>query len=266
MIMEYGKSHVKYNQLMICDLNPKIPVVQDTPHVCNKVKNRLMEINNFLALGVYMGCIGHLKLLVQNVPKALHGLNMEDIDSEDRMNFDSLRKICTDNIFNLLKTHIALSEGTIEVLRLIKSLFVAYIDEDVDSRTRLFNAWFAIFFSRFWKNWLKSERKSMDHFITDNAYTGIELNGHFLLTCFSTESYSNVNISKCNSQMTEYVFRTFRSMTSTFDTRINFSVMDVVSRLNKLHANQKIISALREKLTFRKNLTKEKSRSTINEK
>jgi hypothetical protein len=105
-LINFGKTYIKYGQKMLCQLQPKILVCQDPPHVCNKIKNRLFELGNYLTLGNFVANIGHLKILVNSVPKSMHKLNMEDIDSDDKMNFDCLKKICTENIFELLEKYV----------------------------------------------------------------------------------------------------------------------------------------------------------------
>ncbi len=257
IMIEYGKPFSKYNQRMICRLQPKLPVIQDPPHICNKLKNRLFDPSGYLVVGSFRANIGHLKLLLTNVPKSEHKLNYEDIDSEDRMHFDCLEKICTDEVFQLLLERVTGSDGTVHILRIIKTIMDDFTKKVMDRRVKLHETWRVVFFLRLWKKWLIKEGKGIEHFITENAYQGIEINAHMLLGFYTNPDYSDVDETTINSQPDEELFRALRSMTSTFDTRVNFTMKDIAARVQKLQAILYIKFVLRDKLCLRKNVNYE---------
>lgn len=78
----------------------EILVVQDTTHIATKLRNRLLKPNIILPLGTHRINIGHLKSLVANVQKNVHGLCMTDVCPIDRMNFSSFHKLQKIVLFN----------------------------------------------------------------------------------------------------------------------------------------------------------------------
>lgn len=78
-----------------------------------------------------------------------------------------------------------------------------------------------------------------DHFITNNVYVCVELNGHLLINIvynviqglFPPES---LRIWMTGSQSCEQLFRILRSMTPTFSTIVNFTLKGVLEKIHKL--------------------------------
>ena len=79
-----------------------------------------------------------------------------------------------------------------------------------------------------------------DNFITNNCYMCVELNAHSLLAYIITIRDSFPDLSQCftpwitGSQSAEKMFRSLRSMSSTFSTIVNFSMLGMLQRLHKL--------------------------------
>jgi len=74
-------------------------------------------------------------------------------------------------------------------------------------------------------------------FLTSNTYICIELNAHGLL--LFVEKIRETDIDQftpwlCSSQPCEKIFRQMRSMTSTFSTIVNFNLLGILRRLNRL--------------------------------
>lgn len=50
---------------------------QDTIHIATKNRNRLLKPSNFLTMGNKIASVSHLKILVETVPKDVHGVVMK---------------------------------------------------------------------------------------------------------------------------------------------------------------------------------------------
>ena len=103
-------------------------------------------------------------------------------------------------------------------------------------------AWFALFFTRYWRQWvISSESHNLEqNFISLNSYVCIELNAHVLILLLMILR-SNSSAEECyyfpwllGSQPCEKAFRAARSMTPTFSTIINFNILGLLRRLHKL--------------------------------
>lgn len=66
---------------------------QDTVHIGTKFRNRLLAAPITITLGNSVVSLSHLKILLNNVPKDIHGLTMKDICPDDHQNYGSLEKM-----------------------------------------------------------------------------------------------------------------------------------------------------------------------------
>lgn len=64
--------------------------MQDATHAGLKLRNRLLRSWDVMAMGHKQVSAAHLKILIQEVPKIIHGLVYSDISPVDRQNFKSL--------------------------------------------------------------------------------------------------------------------------------------------------------------------------------
>jgi len=80
------------------------------------------------------------------------------------------------------------------------------------------------------------EYSIQNNFITENTYSCIELNVHSLITLLQTARKSGHNFLPWlhGSQSCEKLFRTLRSMSSTFSTVVNFGILGLLRRLHRL--------------------------------
>ena len=101
--------------------------------------------------------------------------------------------------------------------------------------------WKTVFFLRIWRSWLSGNGYDLkEQFITENAYTCIELNSHMLLNvvfnvinnAFPPQA---LRVWLTGSQGCEQMFRLLRSMTPTFSTIINFTLRAMLKRIYKIN-------------------------------
>jgi len=247
---------------LMCNLNSRYQFMQDSYHLGNKLKNRLFDTTIDLELGQFVASVNHLKMLVNNpeVSKEEHCLTISDIDSNDstrdKMNTKSTQKICTSKVIELLKSKVNGSEGTCAYLQLILSIYKAYIEKETDPLDRLYHAYYVVSFIRRWKTDLGSQSNA--DFLTSNSWTCIELNFVFLLSLIMNGQGHKIVI--FNSQPCEELFRTLRSLSSFGLTEINFSLLEVLEKINRIQILHDIAHDLRENFVLPEN---EKMKSDV---
>lgn len=182
--------------------------------------------------------VGHLHVLVKNVPITEHGLSIGEIKLEDRMNYKIVEKLIQPRVAHALKEHVLQSEGTVLFLKLLRYTVLAFTDKELIVLQRVRRIWYSIFFLRYWRTWLIENDLRVDEFyVTRNALFCIELNGHELLQnirfCRDNECPHAFLPTLFHSQWNENFFRKMRSMSSTFSTVVNFSVRDFMHRIKR---------------------------------
>jgi len=222
-----------------------ISPVQDTVHLGVKLKARLMSNSQVLALGNFSALSAHLLLLHSSFRKEQHNLRLKDLDHQDRQNFEAVIRLTSPNVTSLLD-EFPDALGTKYYLLVVKNIVDSFLRKDLSPLQRIQDAWFALFFVRYWRQWiLCSKQHTLErHFITANAYICIELNAHALITFLLAVQnlQSEHDIINCyfpwllGSQPCERAFRTVRSMSSIFSTIINFSLKGLLQRLHKLQS------------------------------
>ena len=118
----------------------------------------------------------------------------------------------------------------------------SYLDRSLDTSSRIQKAWYAVFFLRYWRQWLLCSPQYTlgSNFVTTNAYICTELNAHSLVTYIMTvrDVFPNWDYFlpwMLGSQPCERLFRSARSMSSTFSTMVNFSLLGLLNRLHRLN-------------------------------
>ena len=159
-----------------------VSYVQDTVHLGVKLKARLLTYSQILPLGKYSAQPLHLSLLQASFYKEQHNLRAKDLDHQDRQNFEAVLRITSENVMNLLD-EFPDAKGTKAYLQVTKSIISSYLNKDMDPICRIKEAWFALFFVRYWRQWLlcHSNYTLEKNFISLNSYICIELNAHALV-------------------------------------------------------------------------------------
>lgn len=235
------------------DTLPIISYVQDTVHICTKLRTRLLKPNVILPIGNYEISVSHLQQLTETISKDKHLLTMTDLSPDDKMNFLSAKKICSEKVADLLIT-IPENKGTVEFLKMMNNVLTSYLDKNISIQERIYRIWYSVYFLRIWRNFiLKNKQYTLkDNFITPNAYACIELNAVALVQLVKQFKNSNGNLKPnmflpwhFSSQACEQLFRTTRSMTSTYSTVVNFSLKDILQRLTRIEVLNCIQNDLR---------------------
>lgn len=116
---------------------------------------------------------------------------------------------------------------------------------------RVFKVWHALYFFRIWRKWVESYRsteplkyKLYDNFISENAFTCLELNAYGLLHLIKKLRNANQShlflIALFNSQPCENIFRQLRSMTTANWTKINFSLLELLHMISRIEMQNDI--------------------------
>ena len=212
--------------------------VQDPVHVAVKLKTRVTKPSVILPLGNYLVGIHHLRMVFQNFSKDQHGMRITDIDHKDKQNFEAVMHITSKSVLKLLQ-QIPDAKGTLQYLSVLRSIVDSYLDESITPLSRIYKAWFSVFFLRFWQQWLLQNKDFTieNNFISLNSYYCVELNAHSLISLLRTAHDKDYQFLPWlhGSQSCEQLFRTMRSMSSTFSTVINFGMLGLLRRLHRLN-------------------------------
>lgn len=231
--------------------------IQDQTHILTKLRTRFLKPGIKLPMGKFEATVNHMNILIGQKSKDQHLLTKSDLTLEDKMNFDSARKMCSSKVQKLL-AEVDNSMATIIYLKIMDNLINSFISVDQSLRDRIFKIWYCVFFLRIWRQWIKeqSDLNLQEHFITLNCYTCIEINAHMLLKLVQTFKSNNELTPDMfcpwlfSSQPCEALFRSARSMTSTFSTVINFSIKDFLSRIDRIFFINYVINDLKNVYIF----------------
>lgn len=240
--------------------------VQDTIHIGTKLRNRILNASILLCIGNRVVSTAHVQFLLNTVEKAVHALVQTDLYPEDRQNFKSLGKLLEDRVLNALQQYVVDSEATKTYLMLCKLITSAYLDMNLKPIERIYKIWYALYFIRGWRKWILSQTDYTlrENFITNNAYTCIEINAHAMIELIvKMRTMEQPNLFKpwlFASQPCEHVFRTMRSMGTANFTKINFSLNELFHMTARLEMTQKTIYS-KQDIIFPRNLPNQSEHS-----
>ena len=215
---------------------------QDTVHLLAKLRTRALGPSNITQMGAESCLASHFQYILKEFGKDRHGLTQRMIKNNDKQNYTSIAVLVGDGVKECLNdaANIMRTKGTVVYLDLMRKIRDCHFEKGISPVKRVSILWEVIFFIRIWRCWLNDNGMSeSDHFITTNAYTCIELNGHLLVNMV----YNVINgffpkevlrMWYTGSQSCEELFRLLRSMTPTFSTIINFSMKGMMERIHRL--------------------------------
>lgn len=236
-----------------CDFSDVV-YVQDDVHILTKLRNRLLKPSILLPFGNKQVSIAHLKMLLNKVPKDLHGLVLGDICPEDRQNFKSFEKLMQPRVSDALKKFVPDSQATVLYLKICSQIYSSYENVEIAPLDRLLQLWQSVFLLRIWRNWIseidKKNKKDktiskpellynlQNNFISSNAYECIELNAHSLLQLivkFRNQKNERLFLPFLfNSQTCEKTFRQLRSMGTMNYTKVNFTLLELLHKFKRI--------------------------------
>ncbi|KAF5280410.1 hypothetical protein FQR65_LT03219 [Abscondita terminalis] len=232
---------------------------QDFVHILTKFRVRLLNDNVTLTIGDAVATSAHIAEIINTISKDKHLLTMSDLKGEDKMNFSSAEKMCSTKVIELLN-NVPHSQGTILYLTIMNYILSASLNDTMALDERVYRYWFAVFFLRIWRSSIKTNQKLSlkENFLSTNSYVCVELNAHTLIKIillFKSKFIENIDtdmlyLPNMSSQPCEKLFRTARSMTSTYSTMINFSIKDLSYRIGRIHTINNIISDMNAEFSF----------------
>lgn len=228
-------------------LTESICYLQDIVHIITKLRNRLLKASIVLPFGCKLVSVAHLKILINEVPKADHGLVYSDICPDDRQNFKSFEKVMEKRVTDALKTYVIGSEGTIMYIDICRKIRSSLYEDNLPPIVRISLLWEATFLLRIWQKWINSSdvHNLDDNFITQNAYECVELNATNLVLL--VKSFRDQNLDRLfiptlfNSQPNEETFRQLRSMGTMNYTKINFTLLELFHLVGRVELQNDIV-------------------------
>lgn len=163
----------------------------------------------------------------------------------DKMNFNAIDKMSSLCVTDILKD-VPEAQATRQILVLTRYILDSFLDKSLNISRRIYLIWYSNFFFRLWRMWIKNHQMYClgKNWITLNAYVCTELNAHALL--LAAEKYRSQPHLLLpwlfSSQPCEKFFRQTRSMTSTYSTVVNFDMLDILRRQQRIQAINDIVS------------------------
>lgn len=234
-----------YAEYPLVTIDDWLSYFQDPTHVGTKLRNLLLRYSIFLPFGNCVISLSHLKFLVSQVPKDIHGLTEYDILPEDRMNFKSLEKIMHERVIEALRKYVPGSEATILYIQICKYATTSFLDPNLSPIERVYRIWYVVYLLRIWRSYISSSKqyKLSENFLTANCYACIELNAVELIKLIiaSSEHPEMFHPNLFDSQPCERTFRQLRSMGTMNYTKINFGVMELLHMVERVELQNDIV-------------------------
>lgn len=253
-LLQNGKNNINFpewfNSQM--DTNTYHPI-QDTVHIGTRFRNRLLT--DSLKMGKFDIKVHHLSSLIEKFTKEKHNLCATTVSPKDRQNFESVLRICDEKIIDLL-ANVDGSEGTILYLRVLSSILRSYLDPSLKPVERVRHIWFATFVLRIWKTFIMQARNYTvkDNFISQNCYVCVEINAHSIVHLMLQLREKGLDHLfqplMLGSQQCESIFRQIRSMTSTYSTVTNCSLLEIINRISKIELQNEIMHIRCKRFNF----------------
>lgn len=222
--------------------------VQDVTHIGTKLRNYLLNHGEKIPFGedLYVQ-MEHLKILVNEFPKDHHNVTSYTLNPTDKQNFESVKRMCSERVTELLRKSIVGSQATIKFLEIMRFIIESYMSTVLSPLQRVSKLWYALFMIRIWRQFIIERKlKLKNNFLTANCYACIELNAHSLVLLITYLKRSKLpQLFKpydIESQQCEKLFRQIRSFTSTYCTVANVSIKEFMERISKIALQDEIMT------------------------
>ena len=217
-LINFGQ-YTRFGSLELCgDINSECLGNQDAFHIMKRLKNLLYDLGRSMEIGINKITVNHLIIMFKNYDKSRHGLVQSDLDITDRMNYDCLYKITSSKVLRCLN-EMEGTKGTVVYIELIKCGLEAFVNPETVLSDRIFNAIYMLSFIRLWRGHIIDKKLSMERFITQNCFEGIEMDCLLIIKLILDNR--GENISENSSQQCESFFRRIRSLTGVESTIVN---------------------------------------------
>lgn len=121
--------------------------------------------------------------LLQHFRKDQHCLTQSTLNPVDRQNYSSAVRMCSDKVIDLLKVKVPNSSGTVAFLMIMRNIIDAFSPNDISPLQRIHKMWYTVFLFQIRRRFICKTNglKLKNNFITQNAYSCVELNAHNLI-------------------------------------------------------------------------------------
>ncbi|CAH1183949.1 unnamed protein product [Phaedon cochleariae] len=110
-------------------LLPSTICIQDTVHIATKLRTRILKEHLPLILGNYEVKLSHLRTLIRKESKDKHFLTESDLKAEDKMNFKSAEKMCSEVVIQLLDKQGEDYIGTSAFLQVMQNIIKSFLSK-----------------------------------------------------------------------------------------------------------------------------------------
>lgn len=131
-----------------CDMNSS-SCVQDTVHMGNKFKTKLLKDSVVLALGDLVASSAHLLIVINEESKLNHGLTSHNLQKQDKMNFALSQKMCSERVIECLRK-IPGTNG-IAYLNVMRHTMDSFLQTGITPLQRVLLIWRSLCFLMRWK-------------------------------------------------------------------------------------------------------------------
>lgn len=233
--------------------------VQDMTHIITKLRNLLLRTkwcNKKLPFGKFSVDMIHLYVLLYKYSKDHHQLTESVLNPADRQNFSSAERMCNQRVTTLLNADVNNSQATSLFLKMMRDIMCAYMDPNLTPLQRIRSIWVPVFVLRIWRNYIENHKQYTlkNNFLSLNCYVCIELNAHSLVQLIihlrNTDQSHLFLPHLFESQPCESTFRQFRSLSSTYSTKVNCTVKEASSRISNINLQNDIMHGSSEHFNF----------------
>jgi len=173
--------------------------IQDPIHLVLKLRNALVNGKRWLTFGNAQATRDDLDALLEvlrpRLPLVSQYLRAEDIKIEDKQNFPSADRLCSEWTRSELKKHLGdYAKGTIVYLEAMCNIADAIYDMKLSVKERVVKLWTTVWFMRLWRLWLVRKADTMRdltwdldvHFVTPNSFQSLEFLAHGFIGVISS--------------------------------------------------------------------------------
>lgn len=239
--------------------------IQDTTHIGTKMRNFFLKTlggQRKLPFGnKYIITIKHLQQVKDSFSKDKHQLTETALNPFDRQNFESVLKISSPKVVELMRNHVDGSMATAMYLTIMRNFIDSFLDTKLSPLERVQKVWYSIFIVRIWREYvLRTKSLNLkDNFLTSYCFVCLELNAHSLvLLLLYLKKINKPEFFKpelLDSQQCEKFYSQLRSFTTTFSTKANCTVKEIMARINKIQLQKHIGGGMVSEFVFPKKLS-----------